>query len=386
MLSNQKRILNILVIFFFACIAVEASAVMPPQHYATLSEESKIKAIAIVDKIDVIEKTKRYTTKRATFRLEFAATPGVPEVFSGICKSVDHQWQEPGAGGDVFIYPATGERVYVTVSSNGSSITSYTKLTPQLETAVKQAPETIRYGFSSATVDDSFRPADVSGSNVNKKSSNEKSTMDSEGALQGPEPDQGELIGALGLNDLEAVEYLLSRGLDVNYAYGPEGLTSMMMAESPEMIELLHRNGGDALKVDKDGANVLHYAVMKDRALEMIPLLISWGADVNQVAPGRNGETPMITAAQLFFEGRDQQHGTKVIRLLVDRSANVNAADRDGYTILITGAVNDKPELVKVALESGANANQKSAEGKTALDYARELNSKKAIKVLESAK
>jgi hypothetical protein len=137
-----------ILVFLFA--AASAEAVMPPGHYARMAEASKIKAIAVVKSVQVIERTKLSTHKRVVFDLKHPFNEAVPETFSGTCYSVDHAWQEPGAGGTIYHYPSAGAAVYVTVASDGGSITSYTVLNEAAEEQFLQNPGRIRYGMGKA--------------------------------------------------------------------------------------------------------------------------------------------------------------------------------------------------------------------------------------------
>ena len=130
--------------------AGSAGAVMPPAHYARVAGASKIKAIAVVKSIQVMERTKRSTYKQVVFELKRPFSDGVPKTFSGTCYSVDHAWQEPGAGGTIYHYPVEGATVYVTVAAEGGTITSYTVLNEAAEREFMQNPGKIRYGMGSA--------------------------------------------------------------------------------------------------------------------------------------------------------------------------------------------------------------------------------------------
>ena len=104
-----------------------ANAVMPPHYYQTLAKKAKIKAIAVVERVEVLREDRRSSTQRVQFRLEKAFFGSdVPKNFSGNCESVLHFWQKPGVGGTIYYYPHKGDRVFVAVSNNGGSIYSYT--------------------------------------------------------------------------------------------------------------------------------------------------------------------------------------------------------------------------------------------------------------------
>ena len=79
---------------------------------------------------------------------------GIPDSFTGTCKSVDTKEQQPPPlqGGNIYLYPEKNQQVYVTITSDGGPITSYTISTPELEKAVLSTPEKIQYGFSTARV------------------------------------------------------------------------------------------------------------------------------------------------------------------------------------------------------------------------------------------
>ena len=156
-LHNNKLFSTLL---YLACIAIlqcavvtPSHAVMPAKHYDEAARASKIKAIAVVEKIEIVEESKRATRKRVTFRLERTLSMDTPETFTGTCYSVDHSWQSPGVGGTIYYYPQKGAKVLVTVSSNGSLITSHTTLTPELEQEVAlNGLRNISFGMGKASV------------------------------------------------------------------------------------------------------------------------------------------------------------------------------------------------------------------------------------------
>jgi hypothetical protein len=123
---KTKRLIATLCLSFISLVAQDVLAVMPPAYYKRLQEQSGIKAVAIVESIEVLETTKQKTHKKAVFKLEKSLEGRAPKKFSGIFYSVDFPWQEPGVGGTIYYYPHKGQRVFVTVSSNGGTITGLT--------------------------------------------------------------------------------------------------------------------------------------------------------------------------------------------------------------------------------------------------------------------
>ena len=132
-----------------------AGAVMHPDHYRRMAEESKIKAIAVVTSVEVIERTKRSTFKRVFFEMKHPFSSDVPKTFTGTCYSVDHAWQDPGAGGTIYYYPVKGTTVFVTVAADGGMITGLVTLSGETEKQFMAHPERIRYGVGGAYLDES---------------------------------------------------------------------------------------------------------------------------------------------------------------------------------------------------------------------------------------
>ncbi len=212
-----------------------------------------------------------------------------------------------------------------------------------------------------------------------------KSAAASEPKTQPPHGDPQQLFLAMGAGDVVYFERLLSNGADANSADPRSGATLLMMADSAAMARLLLNHGADPTLKDKKGATALHYTVMAPEALDTIPLLISKGAAINAVAPGLSRKTPFLTAKQHFFGGRDPIQGTKIMRLLARHGADINAQNESGYTVLISAVVNDKPELVSLMVDLGADLEKTTQDGLTALQWAQELGFVDIVEQLEAA-
>ncbi len=124
-------------------------SVMPPEHYKNMAEQSKVKAIALVESVKIIDTTRHATTKEVKFKLRHSFVGRMPDAFSGTCYSV-HAFQEPMAGGTIYFYPEPGDLVYVTIAGVGGMITSYTYLNDIMETLFIDNADKIRYGMGNA--------------------------------------------------------------------------------------------------------------------------------------------------------------------------------------------------------------------------------------------
>jgi len=142
------------VVFIFFCFCQTALAVLPPEYYRQKIQDSHVKAIARVVQIDRISHRNSVDEKKVVFQLIKNFGDSVPDLFIGICYSVNKRWweKEPMVGGTIYQYPQKGDKVYVTASFDGGLITSYTVLYPELEDALFFHPQDIEIGISEVRV------------------------------------------------------------------------------------------------------------------------------------------------------------------------------------------------------------------------------------------
>jgi len=182
-----------------------------------------------------------------------------------------------------------------------------------------------------------------------------------------------ELLTAISNDDVVEAERLLEQGAPVNTRLPKTGMPPIFSVRSPEMLRLLLKSGADPDAADDFGRTALHHMLFEKDAEELLGILLHHGADVNRVATLSDGETPLLAARELFFEGRDQTRAEAVMDLLLRAGANVNARDDSGYTLLMTAAVNNKPRLARLALDHGADPSLACNDGKTPLARAQEF-------------
>jgi len=149
-------------------------------------------------------------------------------------------------------------------------------------------------------------------------------------------------LSILGGRDVNRLEELLAAGIDPNSVISASGRTLLMAAQSGPMIRLLLEHGADPGIRDNKGATALHHAVACPDALEIVPLLLEKGADID-------------------------------------------ATDDLGFTALISAVVNDKPDLVRLMLDRGADPGIRTHEDQSALDWAQDLGIVDIVDLLEAA-
>lgn len=153
------------------------------------------------------------------------------------------------------------------------------------------------------------------------------------------------LMVAMEQGDLAAVKWLLEQGADL-HASDALGLPTLFYAlDNLELMQFLLPYGANLSQSDPDGMTLIHYAVKRGN-MEMIQLLVEFGADVN--ARNNQYQTPLMMAV-----GAPKPE--ECIRLLVTFGADVNLFDRRGDTALHKAAFYGRNEEVRLLLEFGAD-------------------------------
>lgn len=120
-------------------------------YLSLMAEHSEIKAIGEVVAVKRVSSNGDGTFKQVTFRRIYALTPYIPKQFVGGCKTMEFAWQRRSKD-MVYFKPHKGQRVYVTISTNGGAITSYTPVDSRLEAAVRKDPNRLAYRRGRALV------------------------------------------------------------------------------------------------------------------------------------------------------------------------------------------------------------------------------------------
>jgi hypothetical protein len=142
-----------------------------------------------------------------------------------------------------------------------------------------------------------------------------------------------------------------------------------------QLAQVLHRNGSS---VDPRGGtklSPLHSAAFYED-LEMVRVLLDYGADVNSRSDHGNDCTPLGFASEGRF------NDPKVVRLLLDHGADPNGQTWTGSTALHEAARVGRIEIVRLLIEHGASVEAKVDDGRTPLDVASGEQRDEIIKLL----
>gem|GEM_PF-5998400 len=158
----------------------------------------------------------------------------------------------------------------------------------------------------------------------------------------------------LGLNDLEMVEYFLSKGARVDsktndgstplhFACGSSGPSTLI---DSRIVDLLISKGADVSAKNNDGLTPLMIACMISN-LPAAQRLATKGADLNAV--GNEGQTALMYAVMGW--GGDPKD---LVQLLIDNKVNLNAKTKDGETALSLAKQNDRTKIAEMLKGAGA--------------------------------
>ena len=121
------------------------------------------------------------------------------------------------------------------------------------------------------------------------------------------------------------------------------------------ILDLLKKGLDVNARDDQDGRTILMHATWFGH-IDVMRILIDKGADVN--AKNKNGATALILAAD--------KGNAEIVSFLIDKGADFNAKDKNG-TALILAADKGNAEIVSFLIDKGADINMKDSLGYTPL-------------------
>ena len=158
-------------------------------------------------------------------------------------------------------------------------------------------------------------------------------------------------VCAAGLGAVDAVHFLIARGIDVDAAAGVfsrrTALEEAVNLRHLHVVELLLNAGADPKNQVLSEHSLLYSALGGDHGLEILKMLVNKGADVNAVQDRLGRRKPLLVQAVHLGD-------YEIMRFLLEAGANVNAFDTFLGTALRTAAAEKDIEAVQILIDAGA--------------------------------
>ncbi len=202
---------------------------------------------------------------------------------------------------------------------------------------------------------------------------------------------QALLVAAMRVRNFGAIE-LLSRGsvdfnavMTVMAGFDEVPTTPLLLAVSygmgSSLIEALVRAGADPnrhVALDRSSRPLEMALTLQD--LNAARSLLRFKADPNLVS--RPGDIPPLANAIALAAIDDLDRPLDFARELLDAGAQVNTRGPQGTTALHLAAMTANAQAIELLLKRGADPTLRDAQGKTALDHAREQRARAAVAML----
>ncbi|WP_373070904.1 ankyrin repeat domain-containing protein [Sulfurimonas sp.] len=134
------------------------------------------------------------------------------------------------------------------------------------------------------------------------------------------------------------------------------------------------KKGADLNEENENGESVLATAIRHHCDDDLIHLLIDSGADIYDF----DNEGVSI------FDMAITYNNLYVFNHIIESGIDVNKTNRrSGFTPLMCAACYGRVEIAKLLLENGADKNSLDSRGFSALDFARKMNKKSVLEVLD---
>lgn len=179
------------------------------------------------------------------------------------------------------------------------------------------------------------------------------------------------------------IKFLINKGANLN-AKGKDGTTSLNWALKysymANIAKLLINNGADVNTIDEFG-NLALINAAKIGDFEIAKSIIDKNADINLALLETINYMNRNIKYKYSLNGNIQLKDRlfRLIELLIENGADLNACDEKGHTVLMHAISFGDRGIVKYLINQGANVNSKSKNGGTVLAIAL-LNGDKGIK------
>lgn len=198
-----------------------------------------------------------------------------------------------------------------------------------------------------------------------------------------PHPNDNEKLFMLAVekNDIGTASDMLNAGVDINGVY-PDGYTG----QTALILAIRNRNYDMMQFLLENGANVNGYYSYKNHfisymeritdahgEIELLQFFINWGADVNCASDRKDGRKRYPIDNSTERHAWDNEDSV-ITQFLIDHGAYTENKDSDGRTPFLRVVSGRKIKLMNILADGGANINAKDNRGQSALQIALDKN------------
>ena len=134
------------------------------------------------------------------------------------------------------------------------------------------------------------------------------------------------------------------------------------------------KDGADLEETNDIGESVLACALRARCDMDLLMLLIDSGADIFDF----DDEGVSILDMAITYDNID------MVKYLIENGMDVNQTNRrSGFTSLMAAACYGRVEIAKILLSNGVDQNAKDSKGFSAIDFARKMNKKSVLELLD---
>lgn len=143
---------------------------------------------------------------------------------------------------------------------------------------------------------------------------------------------------------------------------------------STEQVKHLIESGEDVNAENESGESVLAYALRSHCDFSLLMFLVENGADIYDF----DNEGVSI------FEMAITYNNIQMVKYFLDKSIDVNSTKRkSGFTPLMCASSYGRNSIVELLLKNGADKEVKDRKGFTAIDFARKMNKRSILRLLD---
>jgi len=132
-------------------------------------------------------------------------------------------------------------------------------------------------------------------------------------------------------------------------------------------------SGGDVNDSNDTGESVLAYAIRSRCDMDLLLLLVESGADIYDF----DDEGVSVFDMSITYNNID------MVKFMIEKGMDVNATNRRSrFTPLMAAVSYGRIEIVKLLIKHGANQEAVDAKGFSSIDFARKMNKKSILTIL----